>query len=104
MGVKRLLLIFGGFGIIGVLTKIGLDTGRGIEYPPLHPGMCFERKVREPWEVNPLGRIEQDGVEHVLVTIGQDMKVRKVGTVYGFAVEKQEFHRAYKEVACRTQP
>lgn len=87
----------------GVLFSIILldKSKRGV-YNEIHQHMCFERRVKEPWEVEPLGRIEQVGRERVLVTMGRDRKpvAAENAYVYGFSMTKREFHREYKEVVC----
>lgn len=72
------------------------------EYNELHQHMCFERRVKEPWEVEPLGRIEQVGVKRVLVTMGRDRKPVAAldAYAYAFSMLKDEFNREYKEVVC----
>lgn len=90
--------------IIGMLlfVKIPLDNPFYAWYAPLHPHMCFEHFVKESWEVDPLGRIEQVGVERILVTMGKDRLplAAKDAYMYGFTMTKGEFHHSYKEVPC----
>lgn len=85
-----------------IILKIVLDMASHALYTPLHTHWCFERHVKEPWERDPLGRIEQDGINHVLVTLGIDAKPlhRDDSRVHAFAMPKTEFHQAYKEVPC----
>lgn len=87
---------------IFAFSIISLDKAEQGEYNNLHQHMCFERRVKEPWEVEPLGRIEQVGKERVLVTMGRDRRpvAADDAYVYGFSMSKREFNREYKEVVC----
>lgn len=93
-----LLIVVGGT----LISIISLDMAKHGVYNDLHQHMCFERRVKEPWEVEPLGRIEQVGTERVLVTMGRDRKpiAAKDAYVYGFSITKREFKHEYKEVRC----
>lgn len=93
-----LLIVVGGT----LFSIISLDMAKHPMYNDLHQHMCFERRVKEPWEVEPLGRIEQVGTERVLVTMGRDRRpVAAVDAyVYGFSMSKREFNHEYKEVVC----
>ena len=103
MSLKHALM---GFGTIllggGLFSIITLDKANHGMYSGLHQHMCFERIVKEPWEVEPLGRIEQVGIKRVLVTMGKDRKPVAAldAYVYGFSLLKEEFNREYKEVPC----
>lgn len=97
-----------GVGIVvggGILFSIILlDKSSHSVYSGLHQHMCFERLVKEPWEVEPLGRIEQVGIKRVLVTMGRDRKPVAAldAYVYGFSMLKDEFVKEYKEVPCQS--
>lgn len=93
-----LLIVTGGT----LFSIISLDRAKQPLYNDLHQHMCFERRVKEPWEVGPLGRIEQVGKERVLVTMGRDRRpvAADDAYVYGFSMTKREFNREYKEVIC----
>lgn len=93
-----LLIVVGGT----LISIISLDMAKQLLYNDLHQHMCFERRVKEPWEVEPLGRIEQVGVKRVLVTMGRDRRpvAAEDAYVYGFSMTKREFHHEYKEVVC----
>lgn len=92
------LIVCGGI----LFSIIMLDKSKHGVYNDLHQHMCFERLVKEPWEVEPLGRIEQVGTERVLVTMGRDRRpvAAEDAYVYGFSMTKREFNREYKEVVC----
>ena len=87
-----------------LFSIILLDKSKHGVYNDLHQHMCFERLVKEPWEVEPLGRIEQVGVKRILVTMGADRKPIAAldAYAYGFTMLKEDFHREYKEVPCQS--
>lgn len=91
-----------GICLIFIISLFLLDKAEQGEYNDLHQHMCFERRVKEPWEVEPLGRIEQVGVKRVLVTMGKDCKPVAAldAYTYAFSILKDEFNREYKEVVC----
>lgn len=85
-----------------LFSIIRLDNPSNSVYNKIHQHMCFERLIKEPWEVEPLGRIEQVGVRRVLVTMGRDRRPLAAldAYTYGFTMTKDEFHQEYKEVVC----
>lgn len=89
-------------GVLGIICIVVLDKASDGVYNQIHQHMCFERIVKEPWEVEPLGRIEQVGIKRLLVTMGRDRKpvAADDAYAYGFAMTKDEFNREYKEVIC----
>lgn len=97
--VVGFLLILGGGLLFSIIM---LDKANDGVYSGIHQHMCFERLIKEPWEVEPLGRIEQVGVKRVLVTMGRDQKPMAAidAYTYGFTMTKEEFHKEYKEVSC----
>lgn len=88
--------------VIVIIYKIFLDKEAQDMYTPLHQHMCFERQVKEPWETEPLGRIEQVGIHHVLVTAFKDRHPLKAldAYSYGWVIDRGAFDREYKEVSC----
>ena len=66
-----------------------------------HANACFARPVPEPWEHEPLGRIAQVGIEHLLLILGHDGKlVPFKAWTHGFPITKRAFHAVYQEVPC----
>lgn len=100
--------VLAGFAVVlggGLLFSIiPLDKAKDSVYNEIHQHMCFERLVKEPWEVEPLGRIEQVGVKRVLVTMGKDRKPIAAldAYVYAFSMLKEEFTREYTEAPCQS--
>lgn len=102
--MKALISVACLFGVILLVPLILLDTYVRRGYTTLHPHQCFERLVKEPWETEPLGRIEQVGIKRVLVTMWAERKVTAMDAkVYGFSLSKDEFNREYKEIPCLPQ-
>lgn len=101
-GWKFIVLVLAVVGGGILFSIIRLDTSSNSVYNGIHQHMCFERLVKEPWEVEPLGRIEQVGIKRILVTMGRDRKPLAAtdAYMYGFTMTKDEFHREYKEVLC----
>lgn len=97
--------LLGILGLVSIIALILLDTPAKMGYTALHQHMCFERITREPWETEPLGRIEQVGIKRVLVTMWGDRKPVAAldAKVYGFSMLTGEFTQEYKEVACLSQ-